>query len=94
MENQENQENQEMNLPVERPLAEYTKEELIAEVNQLKTRSALFKANLDSAYEKIRKLTDESEKRLINEHNTDALVLQAVSVFSNTISLAIKNKNI
>ena len=94
MENQENQENQEMNLPVERPLAEYTKEELIAEVNRLRTRSALFEANLDSAYEKIRRLTDESEKRLINEHNTDTLVLQAVSVFSNTISLAIKNKNI
>lgn len=93
MENQENQEKKELAV-MEKPLEEYTKEELITEINQLRTRSDLFKANLDSAYEKIRRLTNESEKRLINEHNTDALVLQAVSVFSNTISLAIKNKNI
>lgn len=54
----------------------------------------LLQNNLDSAYAKIRELERQLSEREIKERSTDMLITQAVSVFSNTVNLAIKNKNI
>lgn len=48
--------------------------------------------NLESAYAKIRQLEKQMNDRLVKERSADMLISQAASVFSNTIMLAIKNK--
>lgn len=63
------------------------------EITRLTTKCALLENNLKSAYEKIRFLESTRDSKEILERNADALILQAISVFSNTVSLAIKNKN-
>lgn len=66
--------------------------EVIEEVDY-KTKCQLLQNNLDSAYTKIRALEQELNTKTVKERSTDMLISQAVSVFSNTIMLAIKDKN-
>lgn len=66
--------------------------EAIEEVDY-KTKCQLLQNNLDSAYAKIRALEQELNTKTVKERSTDMLISQAVSVFSNTIMLAIKDKN-
>lgn len=101
-ENLENQENQEnlvtANDIFEEPgseggLQNVTKEDLNAELIKTQNKLQLLDNNLKSAYEKIRLLESERDNKSIRERATDSLITQAVSVFSNTIMLALNNKN-
>lgn len=55
-------------------------------------RCELLENNLKSAYEKIRYLEKQISEKAVKERSSDMLISQAVSVLSNTIMLAIKNK--
>ena len=59
---------------------------------KIKNKYDLLESNLNSAYAKIRELEKQLSENEIKERSTDMLISQAVSVFSNTITLAIKNK--
>ena len=63
------------------------------EYAKIKNKYDLLENNLNSAYAKIRELEKQIAENEIKERSTDMLISQAVSVFSNTITLAIKNKN-
>ena len=63
------------------------------EYAKIKNKYDLLENNLNSAYAKIRELEKQLSENEIKERSTDMLISQAVSVFSNTITLAIKNKN-
>lgn len=52
----------------------------------------LLKNNLESAYAKIRQLEKQISDKAVKERSADMLISQAVSVLSNTVMLAIKNK--
>jgi len=52
----------------------------------------LLQNNLESAYEKIRYLEKQMSEKAVKDRSSDMLISQAVSVLSNTIMLAIKNK--
>lgn len=56
------------------------------------TKCSLLTANLESAYAKIRQLEKQLSDKAVKERSTDMLISQAVSVLSNTVMLAIKNK--
>lgn len=56
------------------------------------TKYALLTKNLESAYAKIRQLEKQLSDRTLKERSSDMLISQAVSVLSNTVMLAIKNK--
>ena len=56
------------------------------------TKCALLTANLESAYAKIRQLEKQISDKAVKERSADMLISQAVSVLSNTVMLAIKNK--
>lgn len=55
-------------------------------------KCALLQNNLNLAYEKIRQLEKQLSDRAVKERSADMLISQAVSVLSNTVMLAIKNK--
>lgn len=52
----------------------------------------LLQHNLESAYAKIRQLEKQISDNALKERSTDMLISQAISVLSNTVMLAIKNK--
>lgn len=52
----------------------------------------LLQNNLESAYAKIRQLEKQLSDRAVKERSSDMLISQAISVLSNTVMLAIKNK--
>lgn len=52
----------------------------------------LLQNNLISAYAKIRELEKRISEKEVKERSSDMLISQAVSVLSNTVMLAIKNK--
>lgn len=52
----------------------------------------LLQNNLVSAYAKIRELEKQISDKAVKERSSDMLISQAVSVLSNTVMLAIKNK--
>lgn len=52
----------------------------------------LLQNNLESAYAKIRYLEKQMSEKAVKDRSSDMLISQAVSVLSNTIMLAIKNK--
>lgn len=56
------------------------------------TKCSLLTANLESAYAKIRQLEKQISDKAVKERSADMLISQAVSVLSNTVMLAIKNK--
>lgn len=72
---------------------ENTNDETEPEEIDYKSKCELLQNNLHLAYEKIRYLEKQLSDREIKERSTDMLISQAVSVFSNTVTLAIKNKN-
>lgn len=88
MENKENMELTEERLPEEN----YTEQELQETEIDWKGRCELLENNLKSAYEKIRYLEKQMSEKAVKERSSDMLISQAVSVLSNTIMLAIKNK--
>jgi len=66
-------------------------EEITEEINW-EQKCQLLQNNLESAYEKIRYLEKQISEKAVKDRSSDMLISQAVSVLSNTIMLAIKNK--
>jgi len=76
---------------LEMDLPEETTEPQKTEIDW-KGRCELLENNLQSAYEKVRYLEKQMSEKAVKERSSDMLISQAVSVLSNTIMLAIKNK--